>query len=56
MIEDDDLIFEIPLESGDFYLRKGRRKMMMAFMIVPARLVKLKRLVDNLYVKEEKDV
>lgn len=41
---------DTPLESGEL------RKMMMAFMIVPVRLVKLKRLVDNLYRKEKKDV
>jgi hypothetical protein len=36
---------DTPLHTNDL------RKMMMSFFVVPARLVKIKRLVDNLYRK-----
>jgi hypothetical protein len=32
------------------------RRMMMSFFVVPARLVKLKRMVDNLYSKGRNNV
>lgn len=31
------------------------RRMQMSFFVVPRRLVKIKRLVDNLYRKDKKD-
>ena len=41
---------DTPLESGEI------RRMMMAFVIVPVRLVKLKRLVYKLYRKGRNNV
>lgn len=53
MIEDDftDLTpVNTPVDSGEI------RRMMMAFVIVPVRLVKLKRLVYKLYRKGRNNV
>ena len=41
---------DTPLHTNDV------RKMMMSFFVVPARLVKIKRLVDNLYRKDGDNV
>lgn len=52
MKEDDDLVdtlysslHSLPLDSDEI------RNMIITFIVVPARLVKIKRLVDNLYRK-----
>jgi hypothetical protein len=51
-MKEDDLVdtlysslHSLPLDSDEI------RKMMMTFIVVPARLVKIKRLVDTLYSK-----